>query len=202
MTLRSLNNSLGTSLSCVRVWLRWGIPIKIDGDEHILRTIYSPANVNEKKNELRPNFMKPPTSVDEDDPTIASNKLSSTRYDYAGIEFCRAHARYYQSEPRRHFWGFGQFVVSELTAPRTIEGREYTCTMQNKPTSDNPAHANIVLGFREEVGKTLDSQWSEYFKQLTKGAKVLKDPNPESVNWEGEPVEEPKNRVLTFNPKK
>lgn len=202
MSLRSLKNSLDTSLSCVKVWVRWGIPIRVGGEERIMRTIFSPANVNEKKNTLRPNFMKPPSSPDEDDPTITSNKLSSTRYDYAGMDFCRAHARNYQSEPRRLYWGFGQFVVSELTAPRTIEDRVFSCVVKNKPAPDNPAHANIVLGFRVSVGKTLDSQWSDYFNQLTKSAKVLQDPHPDSQKWEGAPVDGPRYKELKYNPKK
>lgn len=202
MSLKRLRSSLGTYLSCVKVRVLWGIPIQIDGEERIMRTIFSPANVNEKDNKLRSNFMKPPSCPDEDDPTITSNKLSSTRFDYAGMEFCRAHARNHQSAPRRHYWGFGQFVVRELTAPQIIGDKKYCCVMQNKPAPDNPAHANIVLGFREEAGKTLDSQLSDYFKQLTKSAKVLQDPQPESLMWVGEQVDGAKHRELNYKPPK
>lgn len=52
------------------------IPTEIDNNEYIMRTIFSPANFNDK-GKLRPNYMRPQISKpDEDDKTIASNKLS------------------------------------------------------------------------------------------------------------------------------
>lgn len=202
MSLRRLKNCLSISLSCVRVRLCLGIPIRIDGEERIMRTIFHPANFN-KKNELRSNFMRPPSRPDEDDSTQKSNKLSTTRYDYAGLEFCRAHARHHQSEPNRHYWGFARFVVEGLEGIcATVEGVEMSCVVKNKPANDNPAHANIEYGFWNEIGVTADSQVSEYLKKLVATAEVAKDPNPASASWVGSPYDAARFRELTYIPKK
>ena len=184
-------------LSTCLSWVSWKlcgyIPTKINGGEIVFRTIFSPANVSEKngKIKLNSNFMKPPSGPDEDDPTIKSNKLSTTRYDYAGIEFCRCHARAHQSNPMRHYWGFGKFVVSELEQPCEVDGLTCSCIVEPKPVDDNPAHANINLGFRLHEGETLDSRISAYLKQLAGMAVVIKDPNPVSEHWEGDTIDEP-----------
>lgn len=169
----------------------------IDDDERIMRTIFHPANFNEKKGTLKPNFMRPPAK-DEDDPTKASNKLSTTRYDYAGIEFCRCHARAHQSEPKRHYWGFGRFVKQQLTAPRHIDGQVHICTVEHKPVEDNPAHANINLGFTLNAGEPLDSQTSEYIKQLAESAEILRDPDPTSAQWAGNAIDDSKYGKLRY----
>ena len=65
------------------------ITLDIDNQENILRTIYSPANFN-PKGKLRGNFMRPQFSkADEDDPTIASNKISVTRVDFVILIFVK-----------------------------------------------------------------------------------------------------------------
>lgn len=192
MWRKKLKSLLSSCLTWVRRLLGMNvIPNKVGGEERVMRTIFHPANFNEKKNSLRSNFIRPPMEVDEDDPTITSNKLSTTRYDYAGIRFCREHARNHQSEPRRHYWGFGRFVTKQLIIPHVIEGKTYTCTVEPKPVEDNPAHANINLGFRLAVGQTIDSQISEYIKQLADSAEILKDPSPESEKWLGPVIDEP-----------
>ena len=202
MSLMNLKNCLSTSLSCIKTRLRWGIPMRIDGEERIMRTIFHPANFDKKGKNLRSNFMRPPTEQDEEDDSIASNKLSTTRYDYTGLQFCREHARYHQSEPRRHYWGFGRFVLNELTAPRMIDDQFYTCRVEPKPVDDNPAHANINLGFRTAIGVPLDGQVQEYIKKLADSAEVIQDPNPSSTTWTGNPVDEPKHGYLKYKLKK
>lgn len=131
MSLKRLRSSLGTYLSCVKARVRWGIPIQIDGEERIMRTLFHSANFNLKNNKLRPNCMRPPSRPDEDDPSRNSNKVSVTRYDYAGLEFCRDHARNHQSEPDRHYWGFARFTVNRLIEPRTAMGRTFVCSVKN-----------------------------------------------------------------------
>ena len=199
MLQKRLKSFLNSCHICVKRWLGIvEIPKEVGGEERIMRTIFHPANINEKNGKPKPNFMKPPAKPDEDDDTITSNKLSTTRYDYAGLEFCRAHARNHQSEPCRHYWGFGRFVVGELIAPRMIEGHEYTCTVQHKPVDDNPAHANINLGFRTAIGVPLDGQLQEYIRKLAKSAEVLQDPDPSSKIWTGAGVDEPKYWTLKY----
>lgn len=202
MSLKRLRNSLGTYLSCVKASVRWGIPIQIDGEERIMRTLFHSANFNLKNNKLRPNCMRPPSRPDEDDPSRNSNKVSTTRYDYAGLEFCRDHARAHQSEPDRHYWGFARFMVNRLVEPRMAEGWSFVCAVKNKPASDNPAHANIEYGFWCEEGVTTDSKVTEYLKQLVASAEVAQDPNPLSPTWDGSPYDAAKYRELKYKSKK
>lgn len=177
------------------------IPSKIDVSERIMRTIFHPANFNEKKGTLKSNFMRPPASeLDEDNHTFLSNKLSVTRYDYSGIDFCRRHARAHQKEPRRNYWGFGRFVVGALVAARQVSSRDMTCTVEYKPADDNPAHANINLGFRLLPGEPLDSETNEYIKQLAESAEILQDPDPTSERWTGCILDEPKFGKLKYKP--
>ena len=189
MRLKRLRDWLNSCLTCVRRCLGMSvIPREVGGEERLMRTIFHPANFNEKKGTLKSNFMKPPAEPDEEDSTITSNKLSTTRYDYAGMRFCRAHAYNHQSEPRRHYWGFGRFVVNELKTPRLIDNQAYTCLVQYRPVEDNPAHANINLGFRTTVGVPLDGQVQEYIKQLADSAEIWQDPDPTSEEWKGKAI--------------
>ena len=202
MQQKKLKDWLSSCLTYVRRSLGMRvIPKKVGEEERVMRTIFHPANFNEKKGKLKPNFMKPPAEADEEDNTITSNKLSTTRYDYAGLEFCRAHARNHQSEPRRHYWGFGRFVVGQLIAPRMIEGQAYKCVVKHKPANDNPAHANINLGFRTAIGVPLDGQLQEYIKQLADSAEILQDPNPESKKWIGAEIDDPMYGSLEYKNK-
>lgn len=202
MLRMKLPDWLNTCLSWVSWKLCGQIPTKIDGGERIMRTIFHPANINEKKGTLKSNFMRPQIShSDEDDSSIASNKLSVTRYDYSGMEFCRSHARANQSEPNRHYWGFGRFVVSALEETRMFGDIECGSIVEYKPTPDNPAHANIHLGYRIKPGETLRSEWSDYIKHLADSAEVYQDPNPTSPTWEGVPIDEPHFGILKYKQK-
>lgn len=203
MWLKRLRDWLNSYLTCVKVYLgRSVIPREVGEEERLMRTIFHPANFNEKKGTLKSNFMKPPAEPDEEDSTITSNKLSTTRYDYAGMRFCRDHAQSHQCEPRRHYWGFGRFVVNELKAPRLIDNREYTCLVQCRPVEDNPAHANINLGFRTEVGVPLDGQVQEYIKQLADSAEIWQDPDPTSEEWKGKVIDDPMYGTLKYKGEK
>lgn len=154
------------------------IPNEIDGGEYIMRTIFSPANFN-SKGKLRPNYMRPQISKpDEDDPTIASNKLSVTRYNYVNIEFCREHAKRHSSSPTRNYWGFARFLVNDI--------RICKADVVAKPVEDNPAHANIVYPFHIEIGKPLDPEIELLIKELVERAKILKDPDSSLSCWTGE----------------
>lgn len=153
------------------------IPNEIDDKEYIMRTIFSPANFNIGK--LRSNYMRPQINrPDEDDETIASNKLSVTRYNYVDIEFCRNHARSHSSLPNRKYWGFARFIAEDI--------RECGADIVYKPVGDNLAHANIVYPFQMEIGKTLDPEIELMIKRLVGKAKILQDPDPDSEHWTGD----------------
>lgn len=202
MWLKKLKDWLSSFRTCSKGKAREiQIPSEIGQEERIMRTVFSDANVK-KNGQLKSNFMRPQTAKpDEEDPEIASNKLSTTRYDYAGIEFCRRHAKAHQSEPNRHYWGFGRFVVEHLIAPWTRNGKNFVCAVEYRPVDDNPAHANINLGYRLSPGATLDSETQEYIKHLAESAEVMKDPNPSATTWTGDPAGEAMYGTLEYQPK-
>ena len=156
------------------------IPEFVSDDELVLRTIFSPANFN-PKGKLRPNYMRPQFSrSDEEDESIASNKISVTRYTYADIEFCRDHARRHSSESR-NYWGFASFQTKNV--------RTLGCDVVYKPVSDNLAHANVVYPYRIPVlkeGETISPEYSLLISNMVKTAKIYQDPNPLNEKWEGE----------------
>ena len=159
------------------------IPSEIDNQENILRTIFSPANFN-AKGKLRGNFMRPQFSkADEDDPTIASNKISVTRVDHVSINFCKDHAKSHSSKPNRLYWGFARFITSDIRSTPKVD-------VSSKPVEDNPAHANIVYDFKIPIsnGETIDAEYEIAIKTLVKKAQIMADHSPNNANWEGDVI--------------
>jgi len=116
--------------------MRKNVNAEIADDEHLLRTAFAPMHFNHK-GKLRPSCLKPMTKEpDEDDSSRMNNKISVTRLDYAGWNFCLSHAKAHQSELKT-FKGFLKLLVGKVISigPQ----------MQYKPTEDNPFHANIVF---------------------------------------------------------
>lgn len=154
------------------------IPSDVDDGEVVLRTIFHPANFKSNKKTLASNFMTPPASPDEDNSEMLSNKLSVTRYVYAGIDFCKAHARLHSNpEIRRSYYGFAMFVVEGIRRLRVGEDNPAHADVVSSPTGDNPAHANVVLPFnvKFEKGKPKPSEFSSFCKKLADSAKILRE---------------------------
>lgn len=129
--------------------MRKNVNAVIDDDEHLLRTAFSPMHFNHK-GKLRPSCLKPMTKEpDEDDPSRMNNKISVTRLDYAGWNFCLTHAKSHQSEVKK-FKGFLKLLVGKV--------RNIGTQMQYKPTEDNPFHANIVF---PEIDKPHEDELDE-----------------------------------------
>ena len=159
------------------------IPSNIDSQEKILRTIFSPVNFN-AKGKLRTNFMRPQFSkADEDDPTIASNKISVTRVDHVNIDFCKSHAKSHSTKPNRLYWGFARFIASDIRSVSKVD-------ISSKPVEDNPAHANIVYDFKIPIskGKTIDAEYELAIKTLAAKAQIMEDPSPNKKSWKGEVI--------------
>lgn len=152
------------------------IPKEVADDEIVLRTIFSPANI--KNGKLKANFMRPPIKYpDEDNPKIASNKLSVTRVRYMGIEFCRQHGRLHSSLPLRSYWGFAKFVVCDI---RTL-GADVIAS----PSRNNKGHANIVLPFSQAIGEPLSAEMLKLSRDLADHAVILQDPDINAKSWQG-----------------
>lgn len=155
------------------------IPKDVADDEIVLRTIFSPANI--KNGKLKSNFMRPPIKYpDEDNPNIASNKLSVTRLKYMGIEFCRQHGKLHSSLPIRSYWGFAKFVAGNI--------RSLGADVIASPSRSNKGHANIVLPFRQAIGEPLPAQMLKLAKDLAGCAEVIKDPDINAPSWKGRKI--------------
>ena len=158
------------------------IPSDVDDGEVVLRTIFHPANFKSNKKTLASNFMTPPACPDEDDPSIMSNKLSVTKYVYAGLNFCKAHGRLHSNpDCRRSYYGFAMFVVEGIRKFMVDENNPSHADVVSSPTEDNPAHANVVLPFniKFEKGKPKPSEFSSYCKKLADSAKILREEDEE-----------------------
>lgn len=112
------------------------IPECISEEENLLRTIFSPMHIN-GKGKPRPACLKPMTKErDEDDPSRMNNKVSVSRLDYAGWQFCLNHARNNQNGSKT-FCGFLKLLVKKV--------RDIGLQVKCKPVEDNPYHANIIF---------------------------------------------------------
>jgi hypothetical protein len=152
------------------------IPETVADDEIVVRTIFSPANVK-SNGKLQNNFMVPPPGPDEDDTTMVSNKLSVTRFLYAGMPFCRMHGLSH-SDPEKHrnYYGVVAFDVNQL---RSCLFHGEAVDVLSKPAVDNPAHANVRLPFYNVApGQPRDPEQRKFCSQLCELVKnkVLKDP--------------------------
>lgn len=145
------------------------IPELVADEETVLRTVFSPAHVN-NKGKVRPSCLKPRIKFnDEDDGTLRSNKVSVTRLQYASFEFCRKHALSHLNGAQT-FWGFVQLLVKDI--------RECECEVVSKPVDDNPAHANIVFPFSlsiEEAPEPLDAEITKKARDILAKAEIIKN---------------------------
>jgi hypothetical protein len=153
------------------------IPENITDDEIVVRTLFSPANVK-SGNRLQHNFMDPPSGPDEDDETLVSNKLSVTRFLYAGMSFCREHGIVHSNpDKRRNYYGVAVFEARKL---RECLYNGEPVDVLSKPMEDNPAHANVRLPFYNtfpaEPGRPRDPEQKRLCVQLCGLAKVFTDP--------------------------
>lgn len=145
------------------------IPELVADEETVLRTVFSPAHVN-NNGKVRPSCLKPRMKFnDEDDETQRSNKVSVTRLQYASLEFCRKHALSHLNGAQT-FWGFVQLLVKDI--------RECECEVIYKPVDDNPAHANIVFPFClsiEEDPEPLNAEITKKARDILAKAKIIKN---------------------------
>lgn len=155
------------------------IPQKVDDEEVVLRTIFHPANFKKNKTTLSANFMIPPACPDENDSSILSNKLSVTRYLYAGLDFCKAHGKLHSNPAaRRSYFGFALFIVGDL--------RKHNVEVESCPTEDNPAHANVVLPFHVKIGEPKPAKFSLMCRDLAASAKILYEHDEKGVELNDE----------------
>jgi len=147
-----------------------GVPSEIADNEKLLRNIFSPFNVDEKKLTLKTNTFRPPSGTDE---------ISVNRLNYTSIDFCRNLAFENNSGSNlRKFFGFAL-----ITKVAVIEN---FATVAASPIIDkNPFHADIKIGYVMVSGEQPPAEIAERISKLTKKAILYVDPNPQSDRWEG-----------------
>lgn len=149
------------------------IPNTIENKEKMLRNIFSPININPKKNTLKTNAFRPPANSDE---------ISVNRLDYTNIDFCRELAINDQRPlDKRSFFGFAMINVENI--------RNSGADVVYSPIKDkNLYHSDIKIGHIMVKGEQPPSEIAEIIRKLTKKSKLYIDPNPTNKKWEGEKI--------------
>ena len=149
------------------------IPNNIDDNERLLRNVFSPININVKKNILKTNAFRPPSNSDE----ISVNRLNHTT-----IDFCRKLGVKDQNpDNKRAFFGFAEISAENVK----ICGADIVYS----PIKDkNIFHADIKIGHIMVKGEQPPSEIASIIRELTKKSNLHIDPNPNSEKWEGKLV--------------
>ncbi len=149
------------------------LPFKIDGEEKILRAVYSPINLTRNKKRLNNGFYKPQAGSDE---------ISVNRLDYTTPTFVKKLALMFENtESRRNYFGFSLLKAFEI---REI-GFDVVYTPLKEPV-ENPFHSDIKIGYMVERGVQLPSEVSYKIKKMTEKSRLYKDLDPNSEEWVGD----------------
>lgn len=153
------------------------IPLHIENSENIIRSIFSPINLNKKKNTLLANTFRPPPDLDE---------ISVNRLDFTSLNFCKkVSKKIEQPEKERSYFGLALLTAQKIRSsnsdiiytPKSGTGEIY-----------NPFHSDIKIGYIPQRGIPLPAEFMEKVQALTGSAKLFIDPDPTSETWDGEDV--------------
>ena len=143
------------------------LPFEIDDGEKIIRSIFSPINVD-KKNKLRTNVFKSPSGMDE---------VSVNRLYYTTPDFCKQISKNIQSQQRTYF-GLALLTAKEI---RNAKAKVIYSPIKN----ENVFHADIKVGYVREKGVPAPSHINHITTKLKDQARFYIDPNPNVENWTG-----------------
>lgn len=159
------------------------IPLRIDGDEIIVRAVLCPLFFSESKLILKePAFSPPPGKKD----------VSVLRHDYTTSDFCKDHGK--SLVVKGSTYGGLAIIraasidaVNTQHADRIEDGPCVSVTIQASPLPDLPMHADILYSteFPDDEPKI---QIRMIARELIKQAVLLKDPAPEEARWKGDPI--------------
>lgn len=150
------------------------IPDDISESEKIVRSVFSPININPKTKKLKSNTFKSPSGKDE---------VSVTRLDYAGADFCKNFGIQIQNPNfGRGFFGLGVLDGSEIYSTDS----DIVFTPILKPNlPENPYHADIKIGYFAVKGEQLPAEFQYKIDKLAQKCRFYEDPNPQVRNWKG-----------------
>lgn len=159
------------------------LPKLIENDEKIARSIFSPANFN-KNGSINANTFKSKAGEDE----VSVNRLS-----YASADICKKLSKKIeQPSNRRKYFGIAVLKANEI---RNLDADVIYSPILTPLEKINIYHSDIIVGYIKqkvksgEQGIPLPAEISYKIKQLTKNARLYKDPNPNSIEWTGSVLE-------------
>lgn len=155
------------------VGICWLVPINIDGDERIIRAIYSPYHVD-KHNNLKHQAYNPTPGTDE---------ISTMRMEHMGAAFCRRKAKTFENPAKRKVLAGLAVLTSSAVVKNgmsVVDSRQHFC-----------GHADIRLLIPELRGvpkgepypPELGKRVTDLKKELLKASTFFSDPQPDKGNW-------------------
>jgi hypothetical protein len=157
------------------VRLCWLVPVKVEGDERIIRAIYSPHHVDRHNRRLKHQAY---------DPTPGTDEISTMRLEHMGASFCRKKAKSFQNlrtNPPKIMAGLAVLQVATVTAKGmpVVDSRRQYC-----------GHADIKLLIAELLNRQkgepppphIGKKFKDLKDELVKSSTYFSDPNPREKN--------------------
>ena len=151
------------------------IPPNISDGELIVRYVFSPRNVNQRK-KLRPNTFTPPLNSDE---------VSVIRFEYSDATRCKQRAKDMSKEGRQYV-GLAAFTAGDV---RSCELEIVASPIINhREIPDTPEHADIKVG-EVRIGEQMPAEIAKRISDLTDLAEYFEDLRVEEEEWQGREIE-------------
>ena len=149
------------------------LPSEFSKSEKIVRSIFSPINLNKAGTRLLPNAFRSPPGIDE---------VSVNRLTYTNADFCKQHGKSIENPgAKRSFFGLALLYVNQILS--TGSKIEYT------PKPDNIYHSDIKIGYITEKGQQLPPEFQKKVRELAEKSELFRDNNPSSNSWDGPLIE-------------
>jgi len=151
------------------------IPKSLSGYEKIVRSVFSPININMKSKKLKSNTLRSPAGKDE---------VSVTRLEFTNADFCKNFSLQIQN-PSIGRGNFGPGVLNGFDIYST--GSNIIFTPILKPNiPENSFQADIKIGFIAVKGEPLPAEFQYKVDQIIQKCRFYEDPNPREINLTGE----------------
>jgi hypothetical protein len=146
------------------------IPVPIANEETIVRAL---RECHIRKGKLRDNVFRPPPGVDE---------VSGMRHTHMTSNPCKQKAKEIAiGDANNAYVGFAAITAEAIRSEQSevTDSREEFC-----------GHAHISHGIAAPIAdEPIDPVLMSRLQELKKKAKLLLDPDPNSEQWTGEPIE-------------
>lgn len=144
------------------------IPLNVEKEEIVIRSIFSPYNVR-KNGELKSNAFQSPGGKDE---------VSVDRLSYTTKDFCKENGLLIAKSGAKTFIGLAKIKVQVI---RDVDANVISSPIKTEPK--NLAHADITIGYIRKSGEQLPGEYQYKLDEITKYAILQLDPNPSGKTW-------------------